>query len=441
MKIIKKAVLWFLLLSVNLWATSVPTTYFGIIDNSPTPYPVVNFGSYGKGSLTFWSYIEQTKNVFVWTVQDNYVTQANLHNVPILITPISGAPPWAVGGGTDCTNSANYALAQCKCSPNALGGQSCVGPVTDIAGMTTFLNTLVTRYNGLNGHGKVAAYEVANEPESIPTAIPNLVLQMNAIHTAVRANDATAEVWGPGMTFPDSYYTIGNLFDQYVAAGLTKDLDALDFHGYPHGCCGGSAKAPEVGMAGPCVVSTGGFVSCIKAAIIRNGYASNIKINQSEGSWGLNTSYPVGTGNNDRAGWLARFYLLGWSSGVSRSDWYAYDNTSWGTISTSGVLNSVGVAYNQVYSWMVGSTMTAPCSVSGTVWTCSLVNSSGIQTLAVWNTAGTSSYTPDAKYTTKKDLTGTTTSVTGTVTIGTSPLLFISISTPQPPTNLKATVH
>ncbi len=444
------ALLTFLMLATMALAQSppsgvIPASYFGtdISAGTGSPWPLITFGALGKGAGTKWVYIEQVKNTFVWTTQDAYVSNANAHSVPVLVTPIlDGAPPWAVGGGTDCTNPGNYTLSQCQCTAAPNGGQQCFGPVTDTTGMATFLNTLVTRYNGSNGHGKVQAYEVQNEPESSSTPLANLVLQMNAVHDAVRANDPTAEVWGPGMTFPDTYYTSGNLFDQYVAAGLTKDLNALDFHGYPHGCCGGAAQAPEIGMSGSCIAGTGGFVSCVQAAITRDGYASTTRVNQSEGSWGLNTSYPIGTGTNDRPGWLARFYLLGWSSGVSRSDWYSYDSPAWGTLETSNVLNTTGTAYNQVYLWMTGSTMNTPCSASGTVWTCGLINSSGVQTLAVWNTAGSGSYAPAAQYTTYKNLAGGTNSVSGgSVTIGLQPILLVSANRPLAPTGLTGVVR
>ena len=75
---------------------------------------------------------------------------------------------------------------------------------------------------------------------------------------------------------------------------------------------------------------------------------------------------------------------------------------------------------------MVGSTMTNNCDASGTVWTLGLKNSAGVQTQAVWNTAGSSTYTVPSGYAHYKDLAGNTNAISGsTVTIGIQPILLV----------------
>ena len=153
--------------------------------------------------------------------------------------------------------------------------------------------------------------------------------------------------------------------------------------------------------------------------------------------WDTESSWADGT--TDDLAYIAREHLFFWSQGVSRDYWYSYD---------SGGSTAERVAVNQVYNWMVGSTMTAPCSASGTVWSCGLTDSSGKTTRAVWNTAGPSGYTITAgTWADYKKLDGSTNTVSGgttSVSIGVEPILLETAGTgtsPSAPTGLTATVQ
>lgn len=408
---IKKALLALVLLaSTALLAQSgpVPSDYFGITTVDPNTYPSVSFGTLGKGAQTSMSYIEQTKGTFVWTTLDAYVATANSHSAPFHWA-MDEVPPWAVTGTSTCHVSVP-------------GISKCSGDVTDVAGLDAFYTALTTRYNGSTGHGHIDVFELYNEPESAFTGtIANLVTQTNDLATAVRANAPSAKVAGLQTTYPDTYYTPGNLLDTYWAAGGTKALDEVGFHGYPHH----GNDVPEI-------VNT--FVPFIKAALVRNGISSTMPIYQTEGSWGdvTQTGWTV-TDPSQQAAWVARTYLLAWSQGVSRYIWYGWNAYPWGALwyaspppsGLSSGVNQAGVAYGQIYSWMVGSTLTSPCAIqSGTVWTCGFTKANGQQTLAVWNTAGSSSYS-GASYINYLDLAGGSHTISGSVTIGIQPLLLV----------------
>jgi hypothetical protein len=99
------------------------------------------------------------------------------------------------------------------------------------------------------------------------------------------------------------------------------------------------------------------------------------------------------------------------------------------------------IAYQEVYNWMVGATMSSPCTMaSDSTWTCTLTRPNGYQALAVWNSTTTTSYTPASQYKQYLDLAGNTNPVNGTVTIGYNPILLLNQSRPTPPTNLTVTV-
>src|ERR1019366_8620789 len=105
-----------------------------------------------------------------------------------------------------------------------------------------------------------------------------------------------------------------------------------------------------------------------------------------------------------------RDYLLHWSNGITRFYWYAWDGETWGALwDRANGPNSAAEAYQQVYSWMVGAAMVAPCSLNGgtlyhAIYTCDLTRSGSYQARAVWNTDGGSTYTAPSQFTQYRDL-------------------------------------
>lgn len=404
---ITQLLVWFLLtITVAAQTTTgpIPSTLFGITSVSSNNYPTVPFGVLGKGAQVSMSYIEQVKGTRVWTTLDAYVALANSHGQPFHWA-MDEAPPWAAS----------------TCHVAIVGIQKCSGDVTDVAGLDAFYTALTTRYNGSSGHGHIDVFELYNEPETAFTgSVANLVTQTNHLATAVRANAPAAKVAGLQTTYPDTYYTTGNLLDTYWAAGGTKSLDAVGFHGYPHH----GTDVPEI-------LNT--FVPVIKSALSRNGMSSTMPIYQTEGSWGdiTETGWMV-TDPNQQAAWVARTYLLAWSNGVSRYIWYSWDAYPWGALWISGTVQQAGAAYTQIYNWMVGARMTAACTLSSSLWSCPLTLANGHQALAVWNnvlSTATVSYTPASQYTAYHTLAGNTVSVTGAIFVGQQPLLFEASTT------------
>lgn len=96
----------------------------------------------------------------------------------------------------------------------------------------------------------------------------------------------------------------------------------------------------------------------------------------------------------DCEGQLVRWHVLlyayqGGSGGATLVGWY-----NWPTIVSGGY----DTFYYTMMQWLVGSTFTASCSNSGTVYTCPLTESNGASALIVWNTAGNSRYTPATQF-------------------------------------------
>jgi hypothetical protein len=223
--------------------------------------------------------------------------------------------------------------------------------------------------------------------------------------------------------------------------------------------CSASSTACTIGSAGSAAVDI------ISAHIYPNNYAPEQIPSQiakmravldatdlakpfwiGEGGWGQNsTSSEVSDGDPDmEAAFVARFLVMSWASGMVRTYWYEWDNPSYGNLwsltsssgcstafSEGGDICKAGTAYQQVYDWLVGSTLGA-CDVNGTVWTCTLTQASGAPAEIVWDTSQTCSNgvcTTDpqsvpAIYTSYSDLTGTNYSINGTVLVGIKAILL-----------------
>lgn len=395
------------------FGTPIPSTLFGNYSEL-TNWPQVPTGTFA-GSLVQWVYLEQTKEVYKWTTLDKYVSLANSHGADF-IWNYSDAPPWAVGGGTDCRQESNWSLPQCTCRVASDGvSTACDGGVTDLQSLHDFMVELVSRYNGKSGHGRIAAYNLANEPEYYGATVEQVAAQVNTMHDAIRATDPTAKVVGIALDVPNTYFAPSQYMDKFWAAGGTKDFDAVSIHGYPH--------HPPLDNSPETII---GYVATVQDCFTRNNIPSTMPIWDTESSYG-DPTYRI-TEPDAQTGWLARSYLEHWSSGISRYYWYGYDDISYGTLWTpTAGLNATGIAYQQVYNWMAGATMSGPCAMApDSTWTCHFTRPGGYEAQAVWNGLAPTTYLVPIQYTQFRDLTGAKVAIptSGVVTIGSKPILL-----------------
>ena len=161
-----------------------------------------------------------------------------------------------------------------------------------------------------------------------------------------------------------------------------------------------------------------------------------------EDSWGV-TNNNIGQFKDPdlQAAFVARYHMIAWSLGIASEFWYQYDNQAEGTLllipppPQLPSLTEAGIAYQQVYNWMVGRSMTSPCSLTsptGTIWNCTLTAPGGYQGLVVWDTSEscsngtctTHSYSVGAQYLQYRDLSGNIYQISGnSVQIGIKPIL------------------
>jgi hypothetical protein len=152
--------------------------------------------------------------------------------------------------------------------------------------------------------------------------------------------------------------------------------------------------------------------------------------------WNVESGYASDWGTHDddwKAAFVGRFYFIQWSLGIQSSSWYTWDIDN--VLTPSG--SKAAEAYNQLYSWMVGATMSTQCASVGTQWTCGFTRTSpkGYEAEAIWDTSktctggtcGTNSVKVDDKWINYIDLTGKQTTIstsTHKVPVGLKPILL-----------------
>ena len=70
-------------------------------------------------------------------------------------------------------------------------------------------------------------------------------------------------------------------------------------------------------------------------------------------------------------------------------------------------INNYDTFYYTMMQWLIGGNFTTSCSSSGTVWTCPFHEGNGHSALIVWDSNGTSRYTPATQYVDYKEFNGT----------------------------------
>ena len=223
-----------------------------------------------------------------------------------------------------------------------------------------------------HANGRIKYWELWNEPMNYPVLVCRdqglfqhraaLAYKQAAImfydaYRYLHQNVPGVQVLSPSTDKPFGQAWMNAFF---AAGGWNHTFDILAIHGYPD-------NAPE------------GIVPMISqyATLMAANHHYRGQIWDTETAWGADA--------NDGGAFLAKMFLLSWSSGVSRTIWYAYDNDGvplW----KAGALTPQGIAYKTLYSWMVGATLTSACSkdAAGT-YSCPLSRPNGYKAVIAWN--------------------------------------------------------
>ena len=338
---------------------------------------------------TNWDDLEPARGTYNWQVLDIYLKLAAQHNVDVLYS-FGATARWAASGS----------YFGCSHFP-----QSCFPPA-NMQDWDDFVRALV-----IHAAGRIQYWEVWNEANSSyfwRGDTPTLVKMASDAYNIIKSVDPSALILSPSVSgFPPGESTFLN---DYFSHGGGPVTDVVSFH------------AHKVNANNPDTVVN--YVTSVKAVLAQNGLSGK-PIWNTEGGWSpTNTNFAA---DPRSAGYVAREYFILHSNGVARFYWYSWNNNSgWGSMWTAtGGTNPAGVAYGQVYNWLVGAVMDPCVEAADLTCTCGLTRPGGFQGLIVWNSAGTEkSYQPASGYKQYLDLRGGKNRINGPVTIGYNPILL-----------------
>ncbi len=427
-----KNLLALILLAALASAQTVPPTMFGlnlhpqvVANRNSIPWPSIPFGALRFwGTQTTWNDLNPSEGTYNFAEMDAWFSLASKNGMNDFLYTFGETPAWAA------SQSANKGCDHYPTSCNAPKDLNADGTGADQY-WKNFVTAIVKHANG-----RIKYWEVWNEPDIGPNpqakgewagTNAQLVRMAKDAYAIIKANCTTCQVLSPCPVDAGGGRSIASWLPAYAKAGGLQYADIIAFHGYIDPASG---QKPEVEAA---------KVSTIRAVTSK-------PIWDTEGNSGMNSATPNAS---LQAAYLARMYIVQLSLGVQRFYWWQYGNTEMGTlweqtdafvlantttgnITINSLLTQAGIAYAQLYKWIVGNTVTKSCMNSGTVWSCSFRTPSGAQSI-VWDagqtctasSCGQTMWSYPATYTSSTSLAGVTTKLSGgKVAIGAEPILL-----------------
>jgi len=394
----------------------VPNSFFSMSASSGIafnePWPSVASGGFRLwDTTTGWDQLNPSAGVYSWTMLDRWLAKLQSNHADAIYT-FGRVPQWASSNPND--TSCRFGPGACD-PPNDLNA--------DGSGANQHWKDFVTAIVK-HSAGKIQYWEMWNEPQNrffCNGTFTQMERMTRDARDIIKSIDANAAILSPGTGLERG---AARFTSNYLAAGAGPFLDIIAFHGYIQGSCPNTP--PDTSALGP-------KISDFRAMLLSHG-ADGKPLWDTEASWGR-TKETCFTDPDLQAAFVAQAHLLHWSNQIARFYWYQWDNPSWGALwsRSTGTILPAGIAYQQLYQWLVGASLVAPCTASGTLWSCSFTRPAGYQGLVLWDTSqscnnGSCSAVNvpvDASYTRYRDLAGKVTPISGQIVpVGTKPILI-----------------
>jgi len=394
----------------------VPTRFFGMSTHIVQDWPalaIYDVRLWDTG--TNWADVNPADGVYDWTTLDKWLAAAQQHGGSHLIYTLGMTPQWASSNPNDVT---------CKFSPGACDPPDDLN--ADGSGTDAHWKKFVTAV-AKHSAGQIKLWEIWNEPVNLfywTGTFAQMVRMAQDARTIILSIDPTSRMMTPpngaNRAFAEKWW------EGYAALGGLQYADVIAMHGYvnlpPH-VCGNYPKASDFVTA----------VTNLRAILAQYGAATK-PIYDTESSWG-HAEELCFTDPDLQAAFLAQFYMFHRSEGVRRLYWYAYDDGRTGQLYDPNTrkMNTAAVAYQQVYSWMMGNVMTQSCASAGNIWTCGFSGNNGYLSEVIWDTdetcsqgvCQTTNYPVSSTFTQYRMLDGTTSLIKNhEVPIGAKPILL-----------------
>ena len=368
---------------------AIPRAFFGMtVLDSEHVNPPLNYGTtrtWDSFPMLDWADINSSAGVYDFERLDAYIQLNQARGADVVYT-FGRTPQWASSQPD---------------TPGPYGPGECAPPA-DLRNWDNYVTAIVS-----HAGSRITYWELWNEPqdpEYYCGDMQTLLTMAQHAYRIIKSINPAAQVITPTVSASEG----PSWLDKYLAGGGGEYADIISFHGY----CNNQAES---------IVSV---VSRYQEVMRAHGQNSK-QLWDTEADWAGDPDDEL-YGSENRAAFLAKYYFLQWSEGVSRFVWYAYDGGSWGGLLSPGSAANPDVAsYGIVQDWMVGAWMSSGCApdASGT-WSCTLNRAGGYQALVLWNSGKTMSYPVPKQYTEVRDLSGTVQPLAGgKLQVGDSPVL------------------
>jgi polysaccharide biosynthesis protein PslG len=367
----------------------IPRAFFGMtVLDSQHLSPPLDYGTtrtWDSFPMLDWAEVNSSAGVYQFQDLDAFIQLNQARGAEVIYT-FGRTPRWA---SSKPEAPGPYGLGQCA-------------PPADLQNWDNYVTAIASHVGP-----RITYWEMWNEPQD-----PNyycgdmqtLLTMAEHAYRIIKSINPAAQIITPTGTASDGPAWL----DAYLSKGGGDYADIISFHGY----CDAEAE------------SISPVVARYQKVIAAHGQGSK-PLWDTEADWAGDAD-DVLDGSGNRADFMAKYYFLQWSDGVSRFVWYAYDGGTWGGLWNPATGADPDVAsYNVVQQWMVGASMTSGCmpDANGT-WSCALSRDGGYQALVLWNSKKTASYQVPGQYTDVRDLGGNVRSLAkGSLQVGDSPVL------------------
>jgi hypothetical protein len=349
----------------------IPRAFFGMtVLDSEHVNPPIDYGTtrtWDSFPTLDWADINSSAGVYHFEQVDAYIQLNQARGADVIYT-FGRTPQWASSQPS---------------TPGPYGPGECAPPA-DLRNWDNYVTSIVSHA----GSG-ITYWELWNEPqdpEYYCGDIQTMVTMAQHAYRIIKSINPAAQVITPAVSASEG----PEWLDKYLAEGGGDYADIISFHGY----CNSEAES---------IVPV---VSRYREVMRAHGQSGK-PLWDTEADWAGDPD-DVLYGSGNRAAFVAKYYFLQWSEGISRFVWYAYDGGSWGGLWSPGSGADPNVAsFVAVQQWMVGASMTLGCApdASGT-WSCTLNRAGGYHALVLWNSSKTVSYRVPEQYTEVRDLSG-----------------------------------